>query len=77
MCRSVHGILGKPASLVDVGERPAGRVNQGQSLQETGGADECKAREQELSILWGREATDDLGEGNTDARGNVLVRGHA
>lgn len=76
MCRSVYGILGKLVLLVDVGERLVGRVNQGQSLQEIGGVDECKVRESEFFILWGREVIDDLGEGNIDVRGNVLVRGY-
>lgn len=36
-CLSVHGRVGRRASLVDVGERTAGRINWGQTWQEMRG----------------------------------------
>lgn len=70
--------MGKPVSLVDVGERPSGKVNWGQIWQEMGGGGMNANLGNKNFISHRKEKPLMTSEkGNTDQRGNVSVRDHA
>lgn len=77
MCNGIYGRVGAPASLVDAGEIPAGRVNREQTWQEVGKErHEHKLRHKNFISYRQEKAWRASEKGKAGERGNAPVTGH-